>query len=81
MTSLVNPNDPLVVHGLAGLRRSVNLTQEQVAQRMGITQQSVNRIERNWPAIHVGTLIRYVEACGGEVSIHADFGYRRFILR
>ncbi len=78
---MTDPNRPVVVDGLAGMRRSVGLTQAQVAQRMGVTQQSVNRMEGSWPNIRVNSLVAFAKACGGEVSFIADFGYRQLYVR
>lgn len=57
---------------LAAVRRGRGLTQVEVASRMGITQESVSRLE-NADRVQTDTLIRYIEALGGEVSIRAVF--------
>lgn len=76
-----SPDQETVVEGLRGLRRHIGLTQEQVARRMGVRQQSVQRMERNWPNVHMSSLLLYVKACGGGVSVIADLGYRQFVIR
>ena len=52
------------------LRLRKKLTQQQVAERMGITQSQVARIEkRGYDAYTLRTLRRYIEALGGEFSL------------
>ena len=58
---------------LAELRRRREMTQEQVASRMGVSVARVSQIE----AGDVSTqevLARYVEALGGTLKLIADFG-------
>jgi predicted XRE-type DNA-binding protein len=55
---------------LADLRRRSNLTQRQVAQRMGVRQERVSAIERGGlDALQLSTLIAYAEAIGGRVNL------------
>lgn len=63
---------------LADLRVGQGLTQETVAGRMGITYQAVGQMERRGPGtLRPGTLARYVEALGGQLTITAQFGTGR----
>ncbi|MEO3776076.1 helix-turn-helix domain-containing protein [Micromonospora sp. B11E3] len=58
---------------LAELRKRRDMTQEQVAARMGVSVARVSQIE----AGHVSTqevLSRYVDALGGTLKLIADFG-------
>src|SRR5262245_3224806 len=58
---------------LAELRRRREMTQEQVASRMGVSVARVSQIE----AGDVSTqevLARYIEALGGTLKMIADFG-------
>ena len=66
--------EPLVdeIMSLRDLRKIRQQTQERVAEILGITQESVSRIEtRN--DILVSTLRRQVEALGGRLSLVAKF--------
>ncbi|GLZ41463.1 XRE family transcriptional regulator [Actinokineospora sp. NBRC 105648] len=59
---------------LAQLRQDVNLSQAEVAQRMGISQPRVSRLESgDIGQMEVDTLSRYVLALGGRLRLVADF--------
>jgi DNA-binding XRE family transcriptional regulator len=67
---------------LAQQRARLGLSQEEVAQRMGVQRERVAAIERAEPgATEVRTLARYVQALGGRLEIIADFGEERVVLR
>ena len=50
-------------------RSKANLTQEQVARRMGTTQSVVARLESGHPLPSLRTLRRYASAVGSKVEI------------
>ncbi len=54
------------------LRRALDKTQVQVAARLGITQDSVSRLEQR-ADVMISTLRDYIEAMGGSLSIIAEF--------
>jgi DNA-binding transcriptional regulator YiaG len=54
------------------LRQALKLSQEQVAEELGITQAAVSRLEHR-PDLFVSTLRRFVEAMGGELEIRVRF--------
>jgi DNA-binding XRE family transcriptional regulator len=54
---------------LIAARTKANLTQEQVAQRMGTTQSAVARLESGHPLPSLRTLRRYASAVGSRVEI------------
>ena len=55
---------------LADLRRGARLTQEQLADRIGVDQPRVSRIERGDLArTEVGSLAAYAEAMGGTLEL------------
>lgn len=55
---------------LVEARQEAGLTQEEVAQRMGVSQAQVARIEkRGYDAYTLRTLRRYVEALGDEFDL------------
>ena len=67
---------------LAEERTRLGLSQTEVAQRMGVSQDQVAAIERaDSGTIDVRTLISYIEALGGRLNLTADFGGDRIILR
>ncbi|MDC9615495.1 helix-turn-helix transcriptional regulator [Xenorhabdus khoisanae] len=54
---------------LADLRRRAGINSTQVAERMGITQPAVSKLERNASKASVSTLERYAAACGASIKI------------
>lgn len=58
--------------GLAGLRRARGLTQQAIADRMGIAQSDVSKLERR-SDMRLSTLRSYVAATGGRLSVEAVF--------
>lgn len=68
-------------HRLSEVRTELGLTQEEVAQRMHVTQPSVSAVERgDLGRAGLDTIRAYVEALGGTVDIIASFGDQRIIL-
>ncbi len=49
-------------------RSRANLSQVQIAKRMGTTQSVVSRIERGGN-VSIDTLVRYATACGGTLKV------------
>lgn len=62
----------VVAVDLAKLRGARNLTQEELAERLEISQSNVSRLE-NRDDILVSTLRQVVEAMGGELKVEAVF--------
>lgn len=58
---------------LAQVRRAVGLTQEQLAETLGVNQAQVSKIERT-SNLHLATLIRFIAATGGRLRIVAEYG-------
>jgi transcriptional regulator with XRE-family HTH domain len=58
--------------GLGQLRRARSLTQQQLAQIMGVSQAQVSRIE-NETDMYLSTLQSYLEAMGGELHLVGVF--------
>ncbi|WP_174891492.1 helix-turn-helix domain-containing protein [Candidatus Hamiltonella defensa] len=54
---------------LADLRRKAGINSTQVAERMGITQPAVSKLEKNVSKASVSTLERYAAACGASIKI------------
>lgn len=54
------------------LRKARNLTQEELADRLGVKQANVSKMERRLD-MHVSTLRDVIEAMGGELRLTAHF--------
>jgi len=61
---------------LRDLRQARRLTQERVAELMGVEQESVSRLERRADLL-LSTLSDYVAAMGGKLRLIAEFPDRR----
>jgi DNA-binding XRE family transcriptional regulator len=58
---------------LAEMRKKAGLTQTEVAEAMGVSQQRISAIESGAVA-ELATLGDYIRALGGELKVIADFG-------
>ena len=58
---------------LTEMRKKAGMTQAEVAEAMGVTQQRVSAIESGSIA-ELATLADYIRALGGELKVIADFG-------
>lgn len=67
-------------HRLAERRKSLGLTQSDVAELMGVTKSRISQIERGEVST-VEAIARYVGALGGQIQISAVFGDDLYILR
>lgn len=66
---------------LREIRQQQAVTQQQLAERMGLTQPTVSALESgDLERSGLSTLIAYVEALGGSVEVTAKFGDRTFLL-
>jgi DNA-binding XRE family transcriptional regulator len=65
--------------GFAALRKARELTQVELASKLGINQASVSAIE-NTSDLLLSTLAKYIRAMGGEVEIRAVFPEATFNL-
>ncbi|NLV80606.1 MAG: XRE family transcriptional regulator [Rhodococcus sp.] len=64
---------------LQELREALELTQKQVADRLGVGQNRVSNIERGDLAhVQLDTLRRYVDAVGGTLRVEVELGDDRF---
>jgi transcriptional regulator with XRE-family HTH domain len=64
---------------LRDLRKARKLTQARVAKKLGITQDSVSRLEKRSDLL-ISTLRKAVKAMGGDVRIVAEFPDRAPVL-
>jgi DNA-binding XRE family transcriptional regulator len=58
---------------LTEMRKKAGMTQAEVAEAMGVSQQRVSAIESGSVA-ELATLADYIRALGGELKVIADFG-------
>lgn len=66
---------------LADVRKQLDLTQTQLAERMHVSQARVSAIESGEvDATEVATLKKYIDALGGHLEIVANFGDQRLVL-
>jgi DNA-binding XRE family transcriptional regulator len=61
---------------LRDLRQAQHLTQERMAELMGVEQENVSRLERRADLL-LSTLSSYVAAMGGKLRLIAEFPNRR----
>ncbi len=58
---------------LAEVRKALTVTQATLAQRTGLKQTEVSRIENNPTSVQIRTLDRYVSGLGGTLRLVAEF--------
>ena len=61
---------------LRTLRQAMNMTQERLAEALGIGQDGVSRLEKRSDLL-ISTLRSYIEAMGGELQLIATFPDRQ----
>lgn len=64
---------------LQELRQSLDITQEELAQQLGINQSTLSSFE-NQETIELATLSRYIHALGGKLKIVASFPDKEVLL-
>ena len=69
----------LVELALQELRKSLHLTQEQVAEMMQMNQAAISKTERQ-NDIYVSTLRRFVSALGGKLKLVASFPDKEVVI-
>lgn len=55
---------------ISQLRQSANITQKELAEKMGVSQANISKIE-NGKDVYLSTLKRYIATLGGEIRIQA----------
>jgi DNA-binding Xre family transcriptional regulator len=58
---------------LAELRRAMTTTQTELAEKTGMKQAEISRIENNPETVQIRTMERYVRGLGGEFKLVAEF--------
>ena len=59
-------------HAISRLRYEQNLTQEEVARKLQLSQSAVSKIERNALDVKLSDLVRYVNILDGKLSLQVD---------
>ena len=68
-------------YNLEEVRKASNMTQVQVAQKIGVSQNRISRMENgDMNAMSVESLRRYVSALGGELTLVVDLPSGRVAL-
>jgi transcriptional regulator with XRE-family HTH domain len=71
--------DLLIELALRELRQARNLTQQQLADALGISQPALSKMEHQ-PDIQISTLRRILAAMGGELKLVARFPDGEFVI-
>ena len=67
-----------IVTSLAELRRAAGLNQTELGERWGHTQSFVSRVERDPAGVEMATLVGYVKALGGRLTVTVEAGEHVF---
>lgn len=61
-----------LIKSLVEFRKSAKITQQEIAEKSGLTQQMVSRIEKVTNTPRLDVFLRYVSALGLELKINKD---------
>lgn len=76
----VQAEDMLLEMALQELRQTLGLTQQQLADALGISQAALSKMEQQ-KDMHIGTLRRLLLAMGAELKIVASFPEGDVVIR
>ncbi|GLR64474.1 helix-turn-helix domain-containing protein [Marinospirillum insulare] len=92
LSELLKKIDPNVITGaqeqatqeifemkLAALREELELSQVEIAKRLGVSQPSIANLEKRGQEIKLSSLKRYVEAMGGKLTLDIQLADGRHI--
>ncbi|PHM52747.1 helix-turn-helix domain-containing protein [Xenorhabdus sp. KK7.4] len=65
-------DEQILETGLQLLREELNISQQKLADSLGISQPAITQIEQRGNDIKLVTLKRYVEAMGGKLSLTVE---------
>ena len=72
----------LLDNALTQLRNEVRLSQQELAERMGISQPSLSAMEKINLNMKLTTLKKYIEAIGGKVSLSVELpGSKKIVIK
>ncbi len=61
-------------YALGEVRRALNVTQRELAKRIGVSQNRISKIEKGqFDKTQLGTIQKYIEALGGRITLDATF--------
>lgn len=72
--------DELVEMNLRALRDELNITQEDLAKRLKVSQGQLSKMERRQDDNRLSAIRELVAALGGEIEVTAVFGKKRVRL-
>ncbi len=64
--------DMLLSIHLAELRKKAEITQNEIAGRLGVKQPTIAGMEKQGQDIRLSSLKRYIEAMGGKISLNVE---------
>jgi predicted transcriptional regulator len=71
----------LRAYRLAEIRESYGFRQDEIAERIGVSQSRISRMERgDIERAGLATIRDYIEALGGEMEVLAKFGDERIVI-
>jgi DNA-binding XRE family transcriptional regulator len=70
----------VIAFQLGELRKTIGVTQTQIAHMLGVSQPSISKLEHGRQET-LPLLSGYIEALGGRLEIAAVFDEQRFVLR
>lgn len=62
----------LIAIRLAELRKDANLSQKELADKIGVSQSAISQLENSDNAIQLDTLTKYVNALGGKLHLSVE---------
>lgn len=69
------------IYRLRLVRKSLGITQVQLAKKMGVSQIRISQIENGkLESFELGTLLRYIEALGGTLSMSVELDGKKLEL-
>jgi transcriptional regulator with XRE-family HTH domain len=69
----------LICIALQELRQSLNLTQQDLAKKLDLSQPALSKLEHQ-DDIHVSTLAEYIQALGGQLKLVASFPDQEVVI-
>lgn len=62
----------LIAIRLAELRKDANLSQKELADKIGVSQSAISQLENSANVIQLDTLTKYVNALGGKLHLSVE---------
>ena len=68
-TEIINDNEFDLIYKYIKLRNESNISQSELARRVGIARSTIARMERNLHSISLGTFVKLLEAMNYKLEI------------